>query len=95
MRAGESRHILLVDDHAEVRHELALVLTNEGVGECRDAAGREEALAAACSERPDLALVDLSPGTDEALELVGTCARATSRCWSARCTTTPFTFGGR
>ena len=76
MRAGESRHILLVDDHAEVRHELALVLTKEGVGECRETAGREEALAAACSERPDLALVDLSPGTDEALGLVGDlCAR--------------------
>ncbi len=39
MRAGESRHILLVDDHAEVRHELALVLANEGVGGCREAAG--------------------------------------------------------
>ncbi len=71
MRAGDARHILLVDDHAEVRHELALVLTNQGVGECREAAGREQALAAAYSERPDLALVDLSPGTDEALELVG------------------------
>jgi len=70
MRAGQSRRILLVDDHAEVRHGLALVLTKEGVGECREAAGREEALAAASSERPDLALVDLSPGTDDALELV-------------------------
>ena len=42
MRASESRRILLVDDHAAVRHGLALVLTEEGVGECREAAGREE-----------------------------------------------------
>ncbi len=76
MRARESRRILLVDDHAAVRHELALVLTKEGVGECREAAGRDEALTAASSERPDLALVDLSPGTDAALELVADlCAR--------------------
>jgi len=76
MRAGESRRILLVDDHAAVRHGLALVLTEEGVGECREAAGREEALSAASSERPDLALVDLSPGTDDVLELVADlCAR--------------------
>ncbi|MCC6861924.1 MAG: response regulator transcription factor [Bryobacterales bacterium] len=70
MRARESRRILLVDDHAALRHGLALVLTEEGVGECREAGGREEALGAASSERPDLALVDLSPGTDDALELV-------------------------
>ncbi len=76
MKMGESRHILLVDDHAEVRHELALLLTNEGVGKCREATGREEALAVVSSERPDLALVDLSPGTDDALELVADlCAR--------------------
>ena len=76
MRAGETRRILLVDDHAAVRHGLALVLTEEGVGECREAAGREEALAAVSSERPDLALVDLSPGTDDVLQLVADlCAR--------------------
>ncbi len=59
-----------MDDHAAVRHGLALVLTEEGVGECREAAGREEALSSASSERPDLALVDLAPGTDDVLELV-------------------------
>ena len=76
MRTGQSRRILLVDDHAAVRHGLALVLIEDGVGECREAAGREEALAAASSERPDLALVDLSPGTDDALQLVADlCAR--------------------
>ncbi len=76
MRARESRRILLVDDHTALPHGLALVPTEEGVGECREAGGREEALAAASSERPDLALVDLSPGTDDALELVADfCAR--------------------
>ena len=76
MRALEKPHILLVDDHAAVRHELALVLTEEGIGECREAAGRDEALAAAAGELPDLALVDLSLGADDALKLVAElCAR--------------------
>ncbi|HUX27317.1 MAG TPA: response regulator transcription factor [Terracidiphilus sp.] len=68
--------ILLVDDHAAVRHGLALVLAEEGVGECCEAAGRDEALEVAVREPLRLALVDLSPGTDEALQLVEElCAR--------------------
>ncbi len=48
------------------------------MGECREAAGRGEALAAVSAERPKLALVDLSPETDGALELIeGLCARNT------------------
>jgi DNA-binding NarL/FixJ family response regulator len=70
MSALEKPHILLVDDHTAVRQGLALVLTEEGVGECREAAGREEALQDAGREPPDEALVDLSPGTDDALQLV-------------------------
>lgn len=70
MTAQPTRRILLVDDHAAVRHALALVLSEEGVGECREAAGREEALAAAAHEMPHLALIDLSPGTEEALQLI-------------------------
>lgn len=46
------------------------MLAEEGVGECREAVGRDEALAAVTREMPDLALVDLSPGTDDALQLV-------------------------
>jgi len=46
MTALEKPRILLVDDHAAVRHGLALVLTEKGVGECREAAGPNEALAA-------------------------------------------------
>jgi DNA-binding NarL/FixJ family response regulator len=65
-----------LDDHAAVRHEVALMLAEEGVGDCREAAGREEALEAAGRERPDVALVDLSPGTEDALQLVAElCAR--------------------
>ncbi|MDT8068039.1 MAG: response regulator transcription factor [Terriglobia bacterium] len=76
MRAQQMPRVLLVDDHAAIRHELALVLTEEGIGECREAAGRDEALAAAAGELPDLALVDLSPGTEDALKLVAElCAR--------------------
>ena len=76
MTALEKPRILLVDDHVAVRHGLALVLTEEGVGECREAAGRDAALAAVASERPDMALVDLSLGGDDAMQLVAElCAR--------------------
>ncbi|HEY3416045.1 MAG TPA: response regulator transcription factor [Armatimonadota bacterium] len=76
MRTRETPLILLVDDHAAVRHGLALVLAEEGVGECREAAGREEALNAAARELPDLALLDLSLGAEDTVELVGElCAR--------------------
>ncbi len=70
MRTGARRIILLVDDHAAVRRGLALALAEEGIGDCREVASREEALAAATHEPPDLALVDLSPGTEDALQLV-------------------------
>jgi len=77
MTSPPTRLILLVDDHAAVRQELAFVLTEEGVGDCREAGGREEALAAIEREPPDLALVDLSPGTEDALQLVRElCARS-------------------
>lgn len=62
--------ILLVDDHAAVRQGLAIVLAEEGAGNCIQAAGREEAIAAASREPPDLALLDLSPATDEAFALI-------------------------
>lgn len=70
MRAEKARCILLVDDHVDLREALARMLTLEGVGRCSEAAGPQEALEAAGRELPDLALVDLSPGTEEALRLV-------------------------
>ena len=70
MRAKEARCILLVDDHVGLLAALARMLALEGVGRCSEAAGPQEALEAAGRELPDLALVDLSPGTEEALRLV-------------------------
>jgi len=76
MHARDPRRILLVDDHADVRRGLAIVLGGEGLGECVEASGPREALAIADEQPPDVALVDLSPGTEEALQLVADlCAR--------------------
>ncbi len=76
MELRKTRRILVVDDHADVRHGLALVLAEEGAGACREAAGREEALEAAAREPPDVALVDLSLAYDDALALIAElCAR--------------------
>jgi DNA-binding NarL/FixJ family response regulator len=62
--------ILLVDDHAAIRHGLALTLMQEGVGECSEVSGPEDALAVAAREWPDVVLVDVSLGSDDALQLV-------------------------
>ncbi len=70
MQTLGKRWILLVDDHAVVRHGLALVLMQEGIGDCREAAGRGEALAVIAREPPDLALVDFSAGTKDAMQLI-------------------------
>ena len=76
MKAVESRRILVVDDHPDVRHGLALILAEAGLGRCLEVSGRDGALDVAARETPHLALVDLSPGTDEALQLVAElCAR--------------------
>ena len=68
MSSPDTPRILLADDHAAVRHGLALVLAQEGIGECYEAGGWEEALDIAEREPPAVALVDLS--LDNALELV-------------------------
>ena len=68
MRA--TRRILLVDDHAAVRQGLALVLAEEGAGDCIEAAGWADALAAASRQPPDIALVYLSPATEDTLQLI-------------------------
>ncbi len=39
MTALDRPRILLVDDHAAIRQGLAQVLTEEAIGECREAAG--------------------------------------------------------
>ncbi len=76
MTTRPTPRILLVDDHAGIRHALALVLAEEGIRDCVESSGPAEALEAVSRGRPDMALVDLSPGTEEALLLVADlCAR--------------------
>ncbi len=71
MTGQEPRYrVLVVDDHAAVRHELSALLTEEGVAQCSEAPGRQEALELAQRERPDLALVDFSVGESEGLALL-------------------------
>jgi DNA-binding NarL/FixJ family response regulator len=70
MNTGKTPRILLVDDHPAVRQGLALVLKEEGLGDCREAGGRQEALDIAARETLDLALVDLSMGKEETLTLL-------------------------
>lgn len=71
----QARHILLVDDHAAFRQGLAQVLAEEGIGDCREAACRDEALEAAAREPPDVVLVDLSPAIEEAFTLIAELCR--------------------
>lgn len=72
MKSDSLPRILLVDDHAAVRHGFALVLEQDGVGRCLEAATAEEALAAATSEPPDAALVDLLANSEAAMALIRT-----------------------
>jgi DNA-binding NarL/FixJ family response regulator len=66
----ERPRILVVDDHPAVRQGLALVLEEEGVAECCEAGGREEALHVARRKSPDMALVDLNLGDEDAMALL-------------------------
>jgi DNA-binding NarL/FixJ family response regulator len=68
-KPGKPR-ILLVDDHPAVRQALALLLEEEGVGDCCEAGAGIEALEVAGREVPDIALVDLSLGNDDPLALI-------------------------
>ena len=64
--------ILLVDDHALVRHGLRMLLESdpafEVVGEAQDRAG---ALRIAESGQPDIVLLDLDLGAESGLDLIG------------------------
>ncbi len=62
--------ILLVDNHPVVREALAKLLDGEGLGVSAQANGRKEALAQIASNRPDVALVDLSLDDGDGLDLV-------------------------
>jgi len=69
--AGEqSIRILLVDDHPAVREGLTLLLAPEGIAVCAAASTAAAALTHAETSCPDLALVDLSLGSEDGLVLV-------------------------
>ena len=63
--------IMLVDDHEIVRRGLRdFVEREEGFEVCAEAANAAKALELCTSEKPDIALIDLSLGEDSGLELV-------------------------
>lgn len=62
--------IFLVDDHPAVRQGLSLLLHQEGIIVCGEAASREEALRYLEETDPDLVLVDLSLGNESGLDLI-------------------------
>lgn len=62
--------IFLVDDHPAVRQGLSLLLHQEGIVVCGEAASREEALRYLEEADPDLVLVDLSLGNENGLDLI-------------------------
>ncbi|MHB1459203.1 MAG: response regulator transcription factor [Armatimonadota bacterium] len=62
--------ILIVDDHPAIRKGLAFLLSPEGIIVCAEASGRLDALGLVDDHQPDLAIVDLSLGGEDGLELV-------------------------
>ncbi len=69
--APAEKTILLVDDHPVLRRGLASLIESEpDLTVCGEAATGSEALAAIRDRRPDLAIVDLSLGDSDGLDLV-------------------------
>ena len=69
--AVRKHSILLVDDHPLVRHGLAqLINPQDDLEVCGEAGTPDEALAAVRKLRPNLAIVDLSLGDADGLDLV-------------------------
>jgi DNA-binding NarL/FixJ family response regulator len=63
--------VLLVDDHAVVRDGLALLLRGEDdLAVCGEAASAEQALDVAAATNPDLAILDISLGGANGIELI-------------------------
>jgi len=69
-RKGGALRVFLVDDHADVRLGFRLLLERNGIevcGEAGDLASAREGIAQSC---PDLALVDLSLGSEDGAALI-------------------------
>ncbi len=62
--------VLLIDDHPAVRHGLGLVLSNKSHTICGEAGSIAETLAAIASSRAEIALLDLSLGDENGIELI-------------------------
>jgi two-component system nitrate/nitrite response regulator NarL len=63
--------VLLVDDHAVVRAGLRMIIQSRtGMAIVGEAGNRDEALALAASERPDIILLDLDLGGDSGMTLI-------------------------
>jgi len=63
--------ILLVDDHELIRRGLRdFIQTESGFEICAEAGTARDALLKCASERPNIALIDLSLGNDSGLELI-------------------------
>ncbi len=70
-RSGNKRKILLVDDHPVVRQGLARLINDQSdLSVCGEADGASAALALVESEKPDLAVIDISMGGTDGIELI-------------------------
>ena len=77
--AVNSIRILLVDDHAVVRAGLRMIIQSRpGMTIVGEAGSRDDALALAGSERPDIILLDLDLGGDSGMALIGDLMSAAS-----------------
>ena len=65
-----SARILLIDDHPAVRQGLALLLSQDHHEVCGEAGNRQEMLQQLADCRSDLALLDLSLGSENGLDLI-------------------------
>jgi DNA-binding NarL/FixJ family response regulator len=73
--------ILLVDDHVVVRTGLRLLIQSQPRFVMAGEAGnREEAIALATREQPDIILLDLDLGSDNGLDLIPDILKAAERC---------------
>lgn len=68
---NEPSRILIVDDHPVVREGLAIRIgRQEDMAVCGEAASLREALALVASTDPDVAIIDISLGDDDGLDLI-------------------------
>lgn len=68
--AQSSVRVVLVDDHLAMRQGLALLLSQEGLQVCGEAANRAETISSVEAGRPDIVLMDISLGEESGLDLI-------------------------